>query len=240
VRIGAAANPQKLETSRDQDIDQARSLMVRLRDPSIAFSEESDDIWIVQTFRRICSVTITPNQHDYGAAAYVELDFSAFFVENPSLMSKTEFTRRFVVRMPPAQDRPRRLSVTSINLKMLHEPEKYRLSDEEWAAIEALLQPAWQGTSGKNLSRTRKYYEALILNMRAGGHPNTMHGLQSGKVMSLICSFLRKRRLWAPLLAELRKFGNEWIFDLNPSLVNYLNGEGGNKDTPWVVEDMNG
>lgn len=239
VRIRAARNPQIFETSRDLEIQQARSLMTRLRDPAIASSKEPDDIWIVQMFRRMCSVTAVPNQHDYGAAAHVELDFSQFFIDNPAVLANTEFKRRFVIRMPPELQRPRRVPIVALNLKMLNEPEKHRLSDEEWAAVQSVLQPAWDATSGKHFSRNKKYYDAVILNLRAGAPPNSIHGPDSGSALGRICTRLRDQRLWAPLLSALRRLGNEWILDLNPSLLTYLEGEGGDKNAPWIVEDVN-
>jgi len=43
-----------------------------------------------------------------------------------------------------------------------------------------------------------------------------------------------KRR---PSVRFLRSFGHHWIEKLDPNLLQYLNGKGGDPGAPWVVTE---
>jgi DNA invertase Pin-like site-specific DNA recombinase len=237
AQLAAIKDPAKIEIVRDNSVAKVRSLLDRLRHPNVTTTDNADDMWIVQTFRRMLSVKIVPNSYDYGAAAMVEIDFSAFFMENTSIMSKRDFTRKFVIRMPPRINRPRRVSADKINTAIFGKPNRYRLSQDEWAALTVLYRNGWnRSTHADRFPRKKAYYDAMFLNLRAGAGPVTIHASRTFGPISLIYRKLRVENLWAATLATLRKFGNEWIDELNPDLIAYLNGKGGRKEDAWTVE----
>ncbi|WP_194480674.1 recombinase family protein [Bradyrhizobium sp. CCBAU 53338] len=219
---------------RKTELRKCTDLLERLRQPATYSSKKPADLDIVETVRRMLDIHVTPHDHDYGATAYVTIDLSCFFETGPV---QPDLKISFEVVIPPREKGFREIHPSKIDLAMFEEPEKHRMDDATWNALSEVLRPHWDRKL-KYFFERREFYEAMFLNLKAGGTPSTTHNPnQDYTPMSLIHSNMRVVGVWPAVLQLLKNHGETWVDGLAPALLMHLHGVGGRPDADWVVSE---
>ena len=229
-KLHAAENEDSLDPLRSDEILRVQELLQRLRDPQVALSEDIDDMWIVQKFRTVVSCVVHPNDHDYGVRIRGELNYSSFFQNMSVGGSRPTPKSRFLITVPPAINRHRRIHVSEIDMKILKNHKDYPLGDRMWQDIQRFIKP------GNGMATLRKHYQAFFASLRSGAGPTSIHvGREFVAHTNDITRGIRKHGLWPEFDKLLRAHGQLWVANLDPGHVTYLNGVGGDKTVAWSL-----
>jgi DNA invertase Pin-like site-specific DNA recombinase len=232
AKLAIAATPvENHQLLRKVDLERCRSLLERLRDPSIYNSKEIEDHYILETVNSMVRVKIVPNLQDYGGTAQVEIDLGKFFdtqIVEPDLM------RVFTVKMAPRRMGVRPEFTSQVDPEILKDLESHKLDDATWAAVTDLLKPHWSNAKFPWFYSARSLYDGMLRSLRAGAGPGTR--LDTSVNYNLVTHIhyqLLKRGLWGALLKILRSHGHVWVDRLAPALLDHLNGICGVANAPW-------
>ena len=218
---------------RSDETLRARGLLHRLRDPNIGFSDDLDDIWIVQRFRNVVRGLVKPNAYDYGAEIQAELDFAKFFHSIAIASPIGPVKCSFVISVPPRASRHRHVPKSQINMSMLKNWEEYPMSDAIWTDITKLIEPY------KELPRMRKHFQIFLVSLRAGSGPTSRHfACRVQRFTRRITVGVRKHGLWSKFERILREHKELWIDTVDPGYIAYLNGLGGDSKAEWKITHL--
>jgi DNA invertase Pin-like site-specific DNA recombinase len=229
----------KPEPLRKDEATRTRGLLHRLRDPNVGFSDGPDDMWIVQRFRKVVRAVTKPNQHDYGVAVHVELDFVKFFQPLTAAGPIGAVTCRFIISIPPHINRHRRVNLSAINVSMLKGWEKYPMPDAMWKEVANVMKPCAE--MERRVPTLRKHYQAFFVSLRAGAGPTSRHIPDClGQRASKITSVIRKFRLWPKFERILRKYSQNWVDQIDPGHIAYLNLVPSESNPEWKITFVDG
>jgi hypothetical protein len=205
--------------------EDAKNILARLASHEALESGNWKDADTILTFRNcIKSAEHVPNSHDYAATIVLHMTYEHLFPEKPKDLPALE--SQYEIHIPGLRNTSRTAPGQSIDLEIVRDADRHRMSDEEWEALKSVLEPLAAMIQNGYLRRywtVREVWDGICVRLKAGLSPASHRvAISNYTIVSLVARHLKSVGKWSAVLSALESAGADWIAKIRPELRQYL------------------
>jgi site-specific DNA recombinase len=203
----------------------AKDVFARLASPDVLKSGNWMDAETILTFRNcIKTAKFEPNSHDYAATIRLTMSYEHFFPEKPK--TAPDLDSRYEIHIPGRRNTSHTPRRESLKNEIIRDPERHRITDEEWKAVRSVLEPLTGAIAVGYLRRNwtnRELWDGILIRLKAGLGPASKRlQISNQTIVSLAARHLKLIGKWSAVFSALESTGSKWVGNINPDMRKFL------------------